>query len=137
METSPKQSHGNDQQENAAGQPDSHCQLPAALPELSALIEGTKDLALLSGGICRLAGDAEDVCGLRTKVAQTGRSLAHGNPVLAQKTLACITHQKAVPVRVIHDAVERVHAAWRRRPADDGRGGGDVLNGDSHVEFVF
>lgn len=58
--------------------------------------------------------------------------LADGDALLMSETLALIAHDQAVPVWVIHDTVEGVAAGRGRRPAHSGRGGGDVVDYDSH-----
>ena len=105
----------------------------AAAAYLRSLVQRVEDLALLARGFGRLARHAQDVGGLRAQVAQEGAGLADGHAVLPQEAFARVAHQQAVPVGVVHDAVEGVQAAGRRGPVDRGGCGRDVLHSDGHA----
>lgn len=89
-------------------------------------------LTLLSNGIGRLAGHTQEVCGLGVQVGQVRARLTDRDALLVHEALPFVAHQQAVPVGVVHDAVESVQAVRRPGPAHFGRGGRDVVDYDSH-----
>lgn len=132
-EAAPQQDGGDEQQQHAAGQPHPHGQLPARpLVAVAALAGRAEHLALVPHRVGRLARHAEEVGGLRLQVAQVHAGLADGDALFVLEALALVAHEQAVPVGVVHDAVEGVQAARRRGPAHPGRGGGDVVHHHSH-----
>lgn len=133
-ETPPQQDASDDQEQDAAGQPDAHGQLPAAsLATFAAFAQSAEHLALVPHRVGRLARHAQEIGCLGEEVGQVCARVADGDALFMHEALAFVAHQDAVPVGVVHDAVEGVHAARDRRPADSGRGGGDVVHRDSHV----
>lgn len=58
--------------------------------------------------------------------------LADWDSILVHEAFAFVAHREAVPVGVVHDAVEGVQAGGRWRPVHSGSGGGDVVDCDSH-----
>lgn len=133
-ETPPQQDASDDQEQDAAGQPDAHGQLPAAsVVTFAVFAQSAEHLALVPHRVGRLARHAQEIGCLGEEVGQVCARVADGDALFVHEALAFVAHQDAVPVGIIHDAVEGVHAAGDRRPADSGRGGGDVVDGDSHV----
>lgn len=121
METSPQQNASDDQEQDAAGQPDAHGELPASsVVTFTAVAQSAKHLALIPHRIRRLARHTQEVGGLGEEVGQVRAGLTDGDAFLVHETLALVAHQQAVPVRVVHDAVEGVQAAGGRRPAHSG-----------------
>lgn len=137
-ETTPQQDRGDDQQQDTAGQPHAHGQLPArSVVPLAAVAQGAEHLALVAHRVGRLTGHTQEVGGLREEVGQVRAGLTDGDALLVHEALALVAHQQAVPVGVIHDAVEGVQAAGGRGPAHSGRGGGDVVHHNSHDARLF
>lgn len=133
-ETPPQQDPGDDQEQDAAGHPDAHGQLPAAsVVTFAVFAQSAEHLALVPHRVGRLARHAQEIGCLGEEVGQVGAGVADGDALFVHEALAFVAHQDAVPVGIIHDAVEGVHAAGDRRPADSGCGGGDVVDRDSHV----
>lgn len=133
METPPHQDAGGDQQEDAAGEPDARRKPPTgSVVTLAALAQSAEHLALVLHRIGRLTRHAEEVGGLREQVTYVCAGLADGDSVLVHEALAFVAHHQAVPVWVVHDAVEGVQAGGRRGPVHSGCGGGDVVDCDSH-----
>lgn len=137
-ETTPQQDRGDDQQQDAAGQPHAHGQLPArSVVPLAAAAQGAEHLALVPHRVGRLTGHTQEVGGLREEVGQVRAGLTDGDALLVHEALALVAHQQAVPVGVVHDAVEGVQAVGGRGPAHSGRGGGDVVHHNSHDARLF
>lgn len=135
VEAAPQQDAGDDQEQDAAGQPHAHGQLPARpVATFAALAQRAEHLALLPHRVGRLARHAQEVGGLGQEVGQVRAGPADGDALLVHEALALVAHEQAVPVGVVHDAVEGVQAAGGRRPAHPGRGGGDVVDHDPHEE---
>lgn len=133
-ETSPQQDASNDQEQDAAGQPDAHCELPAgSVLTFAVLAQSAEHLALVPHWVSCLTGHTQEVCCLGEEVGEVCAGVTDGDAFFVHETLAFVAHQDAVPVWIIHDAVEGVYAAGDRRPADSGRAGGDVVDRDSHV----
>lgn len=133
VETSPQQDASDDQEQDATGQPDAHCELPAGpVVTVVALGQSAEHLALVPNRIGSLTCHAQEVGGLRQEVGQVRAGLTDGDAFLVHESLALVAHQQAVPVGVVHDAVEGVQAAGRRRPAHSGRGGGDIVDRNPH-----
>lgn len=111
MKTSPQQDAGDDQEQDAAGQPDAHGELPARpVVSLAAVTQSAEHLALFPHWIGGLARHAQEVGGLGEKVGQVRAGLTDGDALLMHEALALVAHQQAVPVGVVHDAVEGIQA---------------------------
>lgn len=133
VETSPQQDASDDQEQDAAGQPDAHGELPArSVVTIAVIAQSAEHLALLPHRIGRLTRHTQEVGGLREEVGQERGGLTDGDAFLVHETLALVAHQQAVPVWVVHDAVEGVQAFGGRWPAHFGRGGGDVVDHNHH-----
>ena len=133
VETSPQQDASDDQEQDAAGQPDAHGELPArSVVTIAVIAQSAEHLALLPHRIGRLTRHTQEVGGLWEEVGQECGGLTDRDAFLVHETLALVAHQEAVPVRVVHDAVERVQAFGKRRPAHFGWGGGDVVDYNHH-----
>lgn len=133
-ETSPQQDTSNDQEQDAAGQPDAHCELPAgSVVTFAVFAQGAEHLALVPHWVGCLTRHTQEIRRLGEEVGEVCARVTDGDAFFMHETLAFVAHQDAVPVWIIHDAVEGVHAAGDRRPADSGRGGGDVVDRDSHA----
>lgn len=138
VETSPQKGASDDQEQDAAGQPDTHGELPASSVVTFAVIaQSAEHLALVPHRVGCLTRHAQEVGGLREEVGQVCAGLADGDAFLVHEALALVAHQEAVPVWIIHDAVEGVQAAGGRRPAHSSRGGGDVVDHNSHDARPF
>lgn len=121
VETTPQQDASDDQEQDAAGQPDAHGELPAgSVVTFAVVAQSAEHLALVPHRIGRLARHTQEVGSLGEQVSQVCVGLTDGDSLLVHETLAFVAHQEAVPVWVIHDAVESVEAAGRRRPAHSG-----------------
>lgn len=124
VEAAPQEDASDDQQQQAAGQPHAHRHLPARpVVALAALARRAEHLALLPDGVGGLARHAQEVGGLGQQVAQVGGGLADGDALLVLEALALVAHDEAVPVGVVHDAVEGVQAGRGGGPRHPGRGG--------------
>lgn len=111
VETSPQQDASNDQQQNAACQPDTHSELPASSVVTFAIVaQSVEHLALVPHWVGCLTCHTQEIGGLGEEVGQVCSGLTNRNTFLVHETLAFIAHQEAVPVWVIHDAVEGVQA---------------------------
>lgn len=134
VETPPQQYASDDQEQDATGQPDTHGQLPASpVVTFVTLGQSAEHLALLPNRIGGLTCHAQEVGGLREEVGQVCAGLTDRDAFLVHESFALVAHQQAVPVGVVHDAVEGVQAAGGRRPAHSGRSGGDIVHRDHHV----
>lgn len=121
VEAPPQKDAGDDQQQEAAGQPHAHSDLPARpVVAFAVLAWGAEHLTLFPDRIGGLARHAQEVGCLGEEVAQVGAGLADGDALLVLKALALVAHDEAVPVGVVHDAVEGVQT---------GGGGGPVHPG--------
>lgn len=89
-------------------------------------------LTLFSDGVGCLAGHTQEVGGLGVQVRQVCAGLAHRDAFFVHEALAFVAHQEAVPVGVVHNAVESVQAVGRPGPAHFSRGGRDVVDYDAH-----
>lgn len=133
-DTPPQQDGADDQQQDAAGQPDARRQLPARpAATFAVLAQSAEHLTLVPHGVRRLARHAQEVGRLGEEVGEVRAGVADGDALLVHEALALVAHQDAVPVGVVHDAVEAVPAAGGRGPAHPGRGAGDVVDRHSHV----
>lgn len=121
VETSPQQDASDDQEQDAAGQPDAHGELPArSVVTFAAIAQSAEHLALVPHRIGCLTRHTQEVGGLGEEVGQVRAGLTDGDSFLVHEALALVAHQEAVPVGVVHDAVEGVQAAGGRRPAHSG-----------------
>lgn len=121
VETSPQQDAGDDQEQDAAGQPDTHGELPASsVVPFAVMAQSVENLTLVPHWIGCLTRHTQEVGGLGEEVDQVGAGLTDGNALLVHEALALVAHEEAVPVWVVHDAVEGVQAAGRRRPTHPG-----------------
>lgn len=121
VEASPQEKASNDQEQNAAGHPYAHSQLPACpVVRLTLITQCVEHLALPPGRIGCLTRHTQEVGGLGEEVAQVHVGLSDRDAGLVHETLALVAHQQAVPVGVIHDAIEGVYAARGRGPAHPG-----------------
>lgn len=121
METPPQQDASDDQEQDATGQPDAHGELPAcSVMTFAAVTQRAEHLALVPHRIGCLTRHTQEVGGLGEEVGQVCAGLTDGDSFLVHETLALVAHQQAVPVWVIHDAVEGVQAAGGRWPAHSG-----------------
>lgn len=133
-ETPPQQNASNDQEQDAAGQPDARRQLPAgSVVTFAALAQGAEHLALLPHRVRRLTRHTQEIRRLGEEVGEVCARVADGDAFFVHEALALEAHQDAVPVWIVHDAVEGVQAPGGRGPTHSGRGGGDVVDCDSHV----
>lgn len=133
-ETPPHQDSGDEQEKDAAGQPDARGQLPAGpVATFAACAQSAEHLALLPHRVGCLARHTQKVGCARQEVGKVRAGVADGDAIFVREALAFVAHQDAVPVGIVHDAVEGVHAAGDRRPAHSGRAAGDVVDGDSHA----
>lgn len=120
-EAPPQQDTGDDQEQEAAGQPDAHGQLPARpVVALAALALSAEHLALVPHRVGRLARHAQEVGGLREQVGQVRAGLADGDALLVLEAFPSEAHEQTVPVGVVHDAVEGVQAGGGGWPAHPG-----------------
>lgn len=121
VETSPQQDASDDQEQDAAGQPDAHGKLPASSVVTFAVIaQSAEHLALVPHRIGCLTRHTQEVGGLGEEVGEVCAGLTDRNAFLVHETLALVAHQQAVPVWIVHDAVEGVQTAGGRRPAHSG-----------------
>lgn len=121
VETSPQQDASDDQEQDAAGQPDAHGELPTSpVMTFAAVTRSAEHLALVPHRIGRLTRHTQEVGGLGEEVCQVRAGLTDGDAFLVHEALALVAHEQAVPVWVVHDAVEGVQAAGGRRPAHSG-----------------
>lgn len=121
VKTSPQQDAGDDQEQDAARQPDAHGELPArSVVTFTALTQSAEHLALVPHRIGSLTRHTQEVGGLGEKVGQVCAGLTDRDAFLVHETLALVAHEQAVPVGVVHDTVEGVQAAGGRRPAHPG-----------------
>lgn len=121
VETPPQQDTSDDQEQDAAGQPDAHGELPAgSVVTFAAVTRSAEHLALVPHRIGCLTRHTQEVGGLGEKVGQVRAGLTDGDAFLVHEALALVAHQQAVPVWVVHDAVEGVEAAGGRWPAHSG-----------------
>lgn len=133
-ETPPQQNTGNDQEQDAAGQPDAHRQLPAgSVVTFAALAQSAEHLALLPHRVRRLTRHTQEIRRLGEEIGEVRAGVTDGDAFFVHEALAFEAHQDAVPVGIVHDAVEGVPAPGGRRPTHSGRGGGDVVDCDPHV----
>lgn len=138
VETSPQQDASDDQEQDAAGQPDAHGELPArSVVTIAVIAQSAEHLALLPHRIGRLTRHTQEVGGLWEEVGQERGGLTDGDAFLVHETLALVAHQQAVPVWVVHDAVEGVQAFGGRWPAHFGWGSGDVVDHNHHDARLF
>lgn len=138
VETSPQQYAGNDQEQDAAGQPDTHGELPPGpVVSFAAVTQSAEHLALVAHRIGCLTCHAQEVGSLGEEVGQVRAGLTDRDAFLMHETLALVAHEQAVPVWVVHDAVEGVQAAGGRWPAHSGRGGRDVVHLNPHDARLF
>lgn len=118
VETPPHQEARDDQEQQAAGQPDARHVLPAApVVRLAALTQSAEHFALLPHRIGGLTRHAQEVCGQGEQVGQVRAGLTDGDALFVFEAFALVAHDQAVPVGVVHDAVEGVPADGGRRPA--------------------
>lgn len=121
VETSPQQDASDDQEQDAAGQPHTHGQLPSrSVVTFAVVAQSAEHLALVPHWVGCLTCHTQEVGGLGEEVGQARAGLTDRNALLVHETLALVAHQEAVPVGVVHDAVEGVQAAGGRRPAHSG-----------------
>lgn len=121
VETSPQQDASDDQEQDAAGQPHAHGQLPSrSVVTFAVIAQSAEHLALVAHWVGCLTCHTQEVGGLGEEVGQVCAGLTDGNAFLVHETLALVAHQEAVPVGVVHDAVEGVQAAGGGRPAHSG-----------------
>lgn len=133
VQTPPQEDAGDDQEQDAAGQPHAHGQFPASpVLTIAVLTQGVEHLTLVPHRIGSLTRHAQEVGGLGDQVGQVRAGLADRDALLVLETPALVAHQQAVPVRVVHDAVEGVQAPGGRRPAHSGGVGGNVEDRDAH-----
>lgn len=138
VNTAPEKGRGNDQEEDAAGQPHAHRQLPARpVVRVTAVAQSVENLTLLSDRVGCLAGHTQEVGGLRVKVGQVRAGLAHRDALFVHEAFPFVSHEEAVPVGVVHDAVESVQAVRRPGPAHFSRGGRDVVDYDAHNAMLL
>lgn len=117
----PQQDAGNDQKQEAAGQPDAHSELPARpVVALAALALSAEHLALVPHRVGRLARHTQKVGGLGEEVGQVRTGLTDGDALLVLEAFPSEAHEQTVPVGVIHDAVKCVQAGGRCRPTHPG-----------------
>lgn len=133
-ETSPQQDSSNEQQQDTADQPGAHCELPAgSVVTFAVFAQSAEHLALVAHWVRCLTCHTQEIRCLGEEVGEVCARVTDGDAFFVHEALAFVARQDAVPVWIVHDAVEGVHAAGDRRPADSGRGGGDVVDRDSHV----
>lgn len=129
VQTTPQHEAGEQEKHNAAGEPHAHGQLPARSVVAFAVVrQGAEHLALVPDWISGLTRDAQEVGSLWQQVSQVCARLADRNSLFMLEAFSFESHEQAVPVGVVHDAVKGVPAARVRGPADSGRGAGDVVH---------
>lgn len=121
MKTPPQQDAGDHKEQDAAGQPDAHSEFPSSpVMTVAALTQSAEHLALVSYRVGGLTRHTHEVGGLGEEVADVSGGLTDGDALFIRETFALVAHEEAVPVGVVHDAVEGVQAAGRCRPAHPG-----------------
>lgn len=131
----PQQDAGDDQKQEAAGQPHTHSKLPARpVMALAVLALSTEHLALVPHRIGRLTCHAQKVGGLGEEVGQVRAGLTDRDALLMVEAFPSEAHEQTIPVGVIHDTVKRVQAGGRWRPAHPGWGGRDVVDRYAHYK---
>lgn len=135
VKTAPQQDAGDDEEQDAADEPYGHCQLPAgSVVTFAAVAQSAEHLALFPHRIGSLTRHTQEVGSLREEIGQVCAGLTDRDTILIHEAFALVAHEQAVPVGVVHDAVEGVNAGGGGWPAHPGWGGGDVVDCNHHCE---
>lgn len=133
-----EQDGGDDEEQDAAGEPDAQCQLLLGVAgRCWVSFQCVKNPALVAGGVCGLAGHTHDVCCEGSQVFNNEGGASGGHPLFLLEALSGVAGQHAVPVRVVHDAVKAVNTTGHFWPNYHCCVPCDILDGYSHQDVAW